>query len=96
MKRKTASFILLGVFFVLVLSIAEVQNNNVKVCEKYWGVECSRYNLLEDICVCEDGEKETTKEMIDNYNQYAKSTRQIGKGDKNSESIYDSFPLFLE
>jgi hypothetical protein len=49
--------------------VMDIQQNNLEVCETYWGEECFNFNTLKNMCYCESGNKLTTPEMIANHNE---------------------------
>lgn len=69
-KGQLVSMLLLLVLFAVFAAGAwDAYNNNVKVCEAYWGEPCERFGFMDKKCYCESGNRTTTKEMIDVRNQ---------------------------
>jgi|ETNmetMinimDraft_15_1059895.scaffolds.fasta_scaffold16397_4 hypothetical protein len=70
MSRRIWTMVILFVGLVVIsFWIMEIQQNNLEVCETYWGEECFNFNTLKNMCYCESGNKLTTPEMIANHNE---------------------------
>ena len=86
--------LILGGFLIWFLADG-IMEENIEVCESYWGESCERYDIMHQQCHCESGIMNTTKEMIDNYNQLIQKLNQEAKDDywKNKTKAWNEINL---